>query len=220
VSKANQLFRSGFDGLLGIILCDGGYSPFHATAHFSTHSIREVISYFLKNHPTISFVVTLIIKRNSYPRKPNEITPMIYVNENLAKENAGTLDFILKALACMPEPESDAFNAMNHLKGGNPQEGNRNGALTMSSNEITISSRILMELLAGRMSFQEFSDRYDSIPAGSRAPGYTNFFDMRLKEGKLITDISLEKSETQDDDRITIKLHGPDPAISPFVVNQ
>src|SRR6185503_8773605 len=71
VDKAEQLSRSGFDGPLGIILCDGGYSPFHSTAHFSTHPIREVISYFLKNHSTISFVVTLIIKRDSYPRMPN-----------------------------------------------------------------------------------------------------------------------------------------------------
>ena len=43
---------------------------------------------------------------------------------------------------------------------------------------------------------------------------------MRLKEGKLISEVRIEKSETQDDDTITIKLHGPDPAISPFVVNQ
>lgn len=219
VSKANQLSRSEFDGLFGIILCDGGYSPFHASAHFSTHSIREVIAYFLRNNPTIGFVVTLIIKRNSYPRMPNEIIPMIYANECFAEANAGSVDSILKAVDCLPHPESDSFNAVNHLKGGNPQEGDKNGALTMSSNEITISSRTLMELLAGRMSFQEFSDRYDSVPSGCRAPGYTNFFDMRLREGKLISDISIEKSETQDDDTVTIKLSGPDPAISPFVVS-
>ena len=161
VSKADQLSRSEFGGLLGIVLCDGGYSPFHATSHFSTHSIREVIAYFLKNHPTISFVVTLIIKKDSYPRTTNEIVPLFYVNENVAEERVRIFDLIIEALDTVPDPQCDTFNAINHLKGGNPQEGNKNGALTMNSNEITISARILMELLAGRMSFQEFSDRYD-----------------------------------------------------------
>lgn len=219
VDKAEQLSRSGFDGPLGIILCDGGYSPFHSTAHFSTHPIREVISYFLRNNPAIGFVATLIIKRNSYQRIPNEITPMIYVNGNMLEESTAVLEYVYEAVDRLPETESDAFNAVNHLKGGNPQEGNKNGELSMSSNEITISARTLMELLSGRMTSQEFTDRYDSIPSGFRAPGYTNFFDMRLKEGKLISDISIEKSITNDDDVITIKLRGPDPAISSFVVN-
>jgi len=218
--KADQVCRSGFDGPLGIILCDGGYSPFHATAHFSTHPIREVISYFLRNNPAIGFVATLVIKLNSYPRIPSEIKPMIYVNGNMSDDSAAVLEHVYDAVDRLPEAESDAFNAVNHLKGGNPQEGNKNGEFSMSSNEITISARTLMELLSGRLTFQEFSDRYDSIPLGCRTPGYTNFFDMRLKEGKLISDIQIEKSTTKDDDVITIKLRGPDPAISSFVVNQ
>lgn len=220
VDKADQLSRSGFGGLLGIILCDGGYSPFHSTADFSTHTIREVIAYFLRNNPGIGFIVTLIIKPNSYPRIPNEITPMIYVNGNMSEQNSAILQYVYEAVDRLPEIENDAFNAVNHLKSGNPQEGNKNGEFTMSSNEIRISARTVMELLSGRMTFQEFSDRYDSIPSGFRAPGYTNFFDMRLKEGKLISEISIEKSITNDDDVITIKLRGPDPAISPFVVNE
>src|SRR4030095_8187528 len=74
-NKAEQLSRSGFGGPLGIILCDGGYSPFHSTAHFSTHTIHEVISFFFRNNPSIRFVVTLIIKQSSYQHAPNEIMP-------------------------------------------------------------------------------------------------------------------------------------------------
>jgi hypothetical protein len=161
----------------------------------------------------------LVIKRDSHQRSPNEIISTIYANENVPEENTAVLNYIQRAIACLPKPESDAFNAVNHLKGGNPQEGNKNGEFSMSSNEITISARTLMELLSGRMTFQEFTDRCDSIPSGFRASGYTNFFDMRLKEGKLISDISIEKSDTHDDDVITIKLRGPDPAISRFVVS-
>ena len=88
----------------------------------------------------------------------------------------------------------------------------------MSSNEIKISARTLMDLLSGRMNHEEFMNRYDNIPAGYRAPGHTNFFDMRLKDGMMISDILIEESDTKDDDVITIRLRGPDPAISPFVV--
>jgi hypothetical protein len=73
-----------------------------------------------------------------------------------------------------------------------------------------------MDMLSGRVTHEEFVSRYDTMPPGSRMPGYTNFFDMRLKAGMLISEMLIEKSETKDDDVITIKLAGPDPAISPF----
>jgi hypothetical protein len=216
--KADQLAKANFAGPLGIIVCDGGYSPFHATPHFSTHPVRDVISYFLKTNPLISFVVTFVIKRASDYRVPIEIIMKIYLNESMSEEDRAILDHIEKACGFLPPPESDAFNALNHLKGGNPQEGRKNGELVMSSNEIRMSARTLMDLLSGRMTHEEFMSRHDDIPSGYRAPGYTNFFDMRLKEGKLISNISIEKSDTKDDDVISIRLRGPDPAISPFVV--
>jgi hypothetical protein len=216
--KAGQLGESNFKGHLGVILCDGGYSPFHAMEHFSTHSVKEVIFYFLRNYHSVSFVLTFVIKDNSFSRTPNEIIPRLYVSDSFPSEDVEILEAIEKVCKQLPEPESNAFNALNHLRGRDPQEGRRNGELTLSAKEIRISARMLMDLLSGRVTHEEFIERYDSIPGIARTPGYTNFFDMRLKNGMLISDISIEKSDEEDDDVITIKLSGPDPAISPFTV--
>lgn len=213
-----QLVKAKFNGCLGIIVCDGGYSPFHETPHFSTHPVREVVSYFLKNNSSVGFVLTLLIKGRSLYGSLNEIVAKTYVNGSMSQKDEPVLGILDRIVEFLPQPESDAFNALNHLRGGSPQEGRQNGELTLSSKEIKISARALMELLSGRVTHEQFTKSYDIIPPGSRTPGYTNFFDMRLKAGMLISDVTIERSDTKDDDVITIRLAGPDPAISRFVV--
>ncbi|MEA3489719.1 MAG: hypothetical protein U9R44_05215 [Candidatus Omnitrophota bacterium] len=46
-----------------------------------------------------------------------------------------------------------------------------------------------------------------------------NYFANRLREGKLISKIELEKTE-KDDDWITIEFGKPDPAVSKFVLSK
>jgi hypothetical protein len=153
---------------------------------------------------------------HKFPRKdPMPIVTTIYLNEYLDDE---LQESIKKTLEVLPEPEADMFNALNHLRSKHSQEGRGNGEMTFGSHEVRISARTLLELLSGRLTFEEFVERYDSIPAGFRSASYTNFFDMRLKEGMLISEIHLEVSPTKDDDTIIIKLTGPDPAIAPFRV--
>ena len=72
-----------------------------------------------------------------------------------------------------------------------------------------------MELLSGRMTHQDFMSRYENM---REAPGYANFFDMKLKEGMMISDLHVEPSKTEDDDVIVISWGGPDPAISRFII--
>ena len=77
-----------------------------------------------------------------------------------------------------------------------------------------------MELLSGRMTHEDFMSRYENISSGFRTPGYTNFFDMKLRNGMMISDIKIVPSDTKDDDVISIKWSGPDPAISRFVPSE
>ena len=217
--KAKQLAKAKFGGHRGIIICDGGYTPFHSMNHFSGYPVEKVIKYFLKNNPSISFVFTIVIKRDSYPRVPNMIITRSYAN-GLTADGAKIFESIDRAIDFLPQPESDAFNALNHLKSKNGREGRKNGALTMSSNEIRMSSRTLMELLSGRMTHEDFMSRYENISSGFRTPGYTNFFDMKLRNGMMISDITIVPSDTKDDDVISIKWSGPDPAISRFVPSE
>jgi hypothetical protein len=41
---------------------------------------------------------------------------------------------------------------------------------------------------------------------------------LRLSEGRLISDIQIEKSDAEDDDWIQIEFGDPDPAIAPLIV--
>lgn len=214
-SKARQLAKANFCGPSGIVVCDGGYRPFHSAPHFSTHTVKDVISHFLRTHASVGFVVTVIVNLDSFSSTAKQTVGQVYLNESTPDH---VLAVVHRALDLIPQPQCDAFNALNHLKGGYPQEGRRNGELTMSSNELRISSRTLMDLLSGRMTHNDFMDRYENIFDVARAEGSTNFFDMKLRRGLMISDIRIETSETADDDVIVINWGKPDPAISAFTV--
>ena len=72
----------------------------------------------------------------------------------------------------------------------------------MSDNEITMSSRVALELLAGRK-------RLDDI-------GNENPFEEMLSQGKLIERVIVDKFSDEDDDYITFVFGEPDGAISDF----
>ena len=87
-----------------------------------------------------------------------------------------------------------------------------------NARRVIISARILLELLAGRMSYNEFAKRYgfvavDPFPAKEPSP-----FELSLNNGALITDVAFQKGNAEsDDDAVIITLNDEsDPAISPF----
>lgn len=216
--KAHQLSESKFNGTLGIILCDGGYTPLQSRPDHTSHSVDEVITFFLKNHPYISFIITYTIE-HKYPRKrPLPIIIKIY-KDNYSDD--AVIETIEKSLEVLPEPETDMFNAVNRLKGRHPQEGRKNGmtyGLGTISNKVQISARTLLELLAGRLKHEDFLRQYGFVATEEFPQRGRNPFEWSLNNGALIREISIEPSESVDDDIITIKLIGPDPAISPFQV--
>lgn len=121
-----------------------------------------------------------------------------------------------------PTPQVDAFNALNRMRGKYPHEG---GYIAMqeqyfgnASSKVVISARILLELLAGRMSYEKFAERYGFIaidPLPARGP---NPFSISLNNGALIKDVDFQKgSADSDDDAVIITLSNEaDPAVSPF----
>jgi hypothetical protein len=220
--KAGQLVDSKFSGALGIILCDGGYTPFHSMSHFSTHTVDDVIRFFLRHNPAISFVLTITVKRDSFPRRaPNEIMPKIYANPSFDMIKEEITHCIERVFSFIPDAQCDAFNAVNQLE-RKPQEGRDKGAMDVSEyrgnmTKVKVSARQLLEILAGRMTHEEFLRQYGFIATDELPQRDRNPFERSYSKGALITDISFERCESDDDDVITITLSGRDPAISPFV---
>ena len=80
----------------------------------------------------------------------------------------------------------------------------------MSDNEIKISSRTILDVLAGKISQEDFIK-------SKFHPLVGNPFENKLKQGKLITSIEIEKCEGENDDELMVfKFGEADVAISDF----
>lgn len=88
----------------------------------------------------------------------------------------------------------------------------------MSERRLKVSSRAIMELLAGRITPERFNALHgwsDSDKQAGRANN-RNPFDRALAEGRLPETVTVETDQGSDDDWIEFIFGGPDPAISPF----
>jgi hypothetical protein len=79
----------------------------------------------------------------------------------------------------------------------------------MSKTPIKVSARRLQELLAGRITLQQFEQREFGV-------GMLNRFDSELERGLTIQDARVEKAGLDEDDDILVFDLGPDPAALPL----
>ena len=227
--KFIQLRETGFKGPLGIFLCDGGCSFLNRRrlSKESSWIAEDIIRHFLRENTLINFVVIFTVrpkhplKRFSLDKQHYQVFTYYYERLPFGDISVHIPQILRKLDSIFLEPESDALNAINFLKGRNPKEGKlhlEGMQMYFKQNviKVKISSRMLLELLAGKMEQKQLFERYRFFHGGMR--GDPNPFELALRNGQLIDEVSVEKSDYEDDDWITFKLSGPDPAISPFVV--
>ncbi len=229
-SKVDQLTNANFEGPLGIFLCDGGCSLFQnrSTAGLS-YSLNEILQYFLQRNKQVSFIVTFTTRREhpfgGLSSRSNllQIFSCFYKGINFDRIDFKIFRVLEDLMEILPEPQSNPQNAVSFLKRGRPNEGRSYwGGIAMrpgkSRTQVKISARALLELLAGTVGQKEFFERHEFIPSEMIAKPARNPFELGLREGQLIEKITIEKSDSDDDDWITLELRGPDPAISPFTM--
>jgi hypothetical protein len=220
--KASQLTRTNFKGRCGILLCDGGcrFLSGDTLDSLRSYSLNDVISHFLREQSFISFVVTFVVKRqrkftmSAFDANPYGVYINLYRGSSYGDLGFDLMQFLGKL--SFPEPQLDAANAINHLKWANqsnkPHQGSYHyGGMTVKQPQmkVKISARRVLELLAGRISQEEFLRRYDFI-------AQENPFERALQGGKLV--VSIDRTEEKDDDWIIVEMGGPDPAISHFTI--
>ena len=124
----------------------------------------------------------------------------------------------LQALAAaLPAPRLEGYRARSLLRQGmfRPQARGwyaRTSTLwtgPMSKTPIKVSARRLQELLAGRITLQQFEQREFGV-------GMLNRFDSELERGLTIQDARVEKAGLDEDDDILVFDLGPDPAALPL----
>jgi hypothetical protein len=88
----------------------------------------------------------------------------------------------------------------------------------MSRRTVKISSRELLDLLAGRRTIRELNEAHGWGAVASLGRTMPSPFSRSLEEGRMIKRIEVVRAADDDDDWVTIEFGDPDPAIAPFVV--
>jgi hypothetical protein len=122
-------------------------------------------------------------------------------------------------MAAIPCPARTPTNALHKLKTKDPDKGDSfyGGFQMTGSDEIRISARTLLELLAGTLKPQQFLEHHGFVPTAEH-PQALPFFQHQVLAGRTLQSISLERCEHRDDDWVVLKFKGPDPAVSAFQV--
>ena len=81
----------------------------------------------------------------------------------------------------------------------------------MTRNEVRISARELLDLLAGSLDQERFA-------ANHNTGGGTNVFSVFRSQGRMITAASVEHRPEEDDDWVILRFEAGDPAVSKFRV--
>lgn len=215
IRKYNQLKETKYEGNIGIIVCDGDCSSLKSlTSSWYSKTSSEVIRHFLRKKSKVTFILTVYVNESvDYYEKPKIICKIFRGKYFSQKLEDFFSCFVRNTESLFPVPERTSANAVNFIKAKSlfqentslyEGEGFYTGTIKMD--EIKVSSRNLLKLLAGKI-------KYEEIPELQK-----NFFKRKLNEGKLIDEVEIEKVHEKDDDWIIIRLKKPDVAVSPFEV--
>jgi hypothetical protein len=118
----------------------------------------------------------------------------------------------------LPAPIATAHDALYWIKTAEANEGmpihNLIHGGSLMSHSLKVSARKIQEVLAGRMTPQQFFENY----AHPNSP-FDNPFARALKQGFTIQSVTLTKIPDADDDLLEFRF-GPDAAIRTFEPNK
>lgn len=181
-----------------------------------------MISQFLFDNSFISFVVTVVVKReDSFKLSAFDANPYIVHTDLYPGSTYALMGFdmmeLLEALT-YPLAQKNAINAIHFLEWAESREkedqGDYIGATmtrTINSTTIKVSARRVLELLAGKITAEEFRLHCDFGPE-------ENPFKQALDRRNVI--VKIENLKGDDDDWLVVEVEGPNAAISPFVAPQ
>jgi hypothetical protein len=220
-NKAKQL--RGIEGRKGVIVCDGDCASLQPSSPLrSRFTDRQILEEFLRQNSSIHFALAVTVKEDqtSWMRGPSKpyLVATLVVQSGLSE--AASLDTLFRQMIeRMPQPKDTPVNAA--LRAREPGFGwGKHGGYSMSRSSLKMSSRLLVEVLAGRRSIKELHKfhrwRFPSDPQDNNT--MVNPFARWLSEGKLPVSIVVEADPEGTDDWVEFKFGEPDPAVSVFRV--
>ena len=222
-AKLGQIKKSAPAGAFEILLCDGGCTLLKNTQrHFAAVSIDQVVKEFFRQNSSISFVAILTFPPSKSVTfagivKELRITGQVYVNPRAKNpiDPGALLAVINRALSYLPPPSSTPQDALHWIANGDANQGMPVHTLihggSLMSRSLKVSARKIQEVLAGRMTPEQFCSEY----ARPNSP-FENPFLQALRQGFTIQSVNLTQVPTADDDLLEFQF-GPDAAIRKFV---
>lgn len=221
--KADQLRASPSNCIRLVIVCDGDCKTLKekssAGSHFST---RVIVEEFLRRTSTVDavFLLPVVETHPVFQEREISLAPELYARRAgarvvMSERNEIALTNHLNAfLANMPEPRLSAPNAVNRCAQEDFLMG-PHGGYSKSGNTMKISSRQILETLAGIPS-------HGSPPPGSPPDvalppaNWQEHFLRYLQRGQMISKVTVIPGGDVDDDTLEFEFGQPDPAIHFF----
>lgn len=213
----------GAEGVSGVIVCDGDCTALaDRKTGWNEVSAIEVAEEFLRQYTSIDFVLFFTISEVSQTW-PVSLAPQRKMKQSLVvregfrhKEALNSL--FAAMLAEFPKPVAmPATGAMRARESG--YDLGHMGGYTVCGNKIRISSRELMEVLAGLRTLADNGAK--NIAASRKTLGDVNraqnAFLRNLNQGRLPVSVSVIRTDEDDnDDWVVFEFGDPDPSISPL----
>jgi len=215
-NKSGQLKHCGFSGIRGIIVCDGDSRIFSDFSDWSTFKISEVIGEFLRQNTSISFVATIGIHSESSTFGGgfhHHFSPKLFVRDVSVPWVPQLDELFVRVIGSHPAISETPINALGSLTwNGSPLRTKPYlGGWSMQGNTIRISSRELLDLLAGRLDQSRFAENHALNRGGE------SVFSIYRSQEKMLKSVHIERHPDKDDDEVILEFAPNDPAISPFM---
>ena len=220
-AKARQLRAA--EGIVGIIVGDADSTALSERRQgWNEVGVRDIIRDFLRQHSSIGFVFVVSVRE----KRPAvlDIGPRERWLHGILEIGSGcpagtALDALFRlAMRDMPKPVMMPVNGARRAQEVGYGRSHY-GVNLVSKNRVRISSRDLMEILAGRRTIDDFNamHRWRSVTAPSSSHTMFNQFDKFLTDGRLpVTMEVVRTGEDDSDDWIELEFGDSDPAISPI----
>jgi hypothetical protein len=221
--KRGQL--KGVNTLAGVIVCDGDCAALdQGRKNWNEFSERQIAEEFLRKNSSIGFVliVSAMEESGAWPDRFT-VRKMTYVLVTQPRlKMAPVLEALFRKMAeHMPKPIDSPVNAALRAKESGYGWG-KHGGMEMREDSkrtsVKLSSRMIMEVLAGRRSVEDMHQiqrlRFRSDPQDNFKT--LNPFEGALEDGRLPVSIEIEPDPDGSDDWIVFHFGEPDAAVAPF----
>lgn len=223
--KADQLKKSGHEGIHAIFVCDGGCGLLTSNLlDWRSYGLNDITKEFFRQNSSVDFIVVFAVKEDSHSsfnfgrKRFIEVKPFLNPTSTISPE--ALLRLFKNLEHHLPVPLNTAKNAFYKIEKGPETFGNSfYGGFRVENNVIKISARGLLELLAGRNELKQFLQDHGQAPTDTH-PSNQNYFALRFNEGRLIDNVRVEKFADRDDDWIVFEFGNPDPAICRYRVSK